>query len=93
MVIDTIGTITSQKLLKALFDPGSTNTMISRQVLSKRAILWRLGNKQNVSTLLGTMKTSEMVKLCDLQLTEFDRNCRVVDGQKALIFNQKYRHS
>ena len=74
MVVDTIGTITSHKLLKVLFDPGSTKTMISRKALPKGALHLKLGNTQKVSTLAGTMKTNEMVKLRNLKLPEFDKN-------------------
>jgi hypothetical protein len=74
MVIDTIGAVTSRKLLKVLFDPGSTKTMISRKALPKGITPLKLGNTMNVSTLAGTMKTNEMVKLRNLKLPEFDKN-------------------
>ena len=87
IVIDTIGTIIPQKSLKVLFDPGCIKTMISRKALPKGAIL-KLGNTQNVSTLAGTMKTNEMVKLHDLKLSEFNKN-HCIDEQKTLTFDQK----
>ena len=91
MVVDTIGTITSQKLLKVLFDPGSTKTMISRKALPRGALPLKLSNTQKVSTLAGTMNTNEMVKLRNLKLPEFDKNRRI-DEQKALVFDQKCRY-
>ena len=91
MVIDTISTIKSRKILKVLFDPGSTKTMISRKVLPKDTIPKVLSNTKNVSTLAGTMQTKEMVHLRNLKLPEFDKNRRI-DEQKALVFYQKCRY-
>ena len=91
MVIDTIGTITSQKLLKVLFDPDSTKTMISRKASPKGVLPLKMGNTQKVSTTSGIMETNEMVKLRDLKLPEFDKNRRI-NKQKALIFDKKYQN-
>ena len=44
MVVDTISTIKSRKILKVLFDPGSTNTMISQKALPKDTIPKVLSN-------------------------------------------------
>ena len=49
----------------------------------------KLGNTQKVSTLAGTTKTNEMMKLRNLKVPDFDKNRRI-DEQKALIFDQKY---
>ena len=38
MIIDTISTIKSRKILKVLFDPGSTKTMISQKALPSGTI-------------------------------------------------------
>ena len=65
--------------------------MISRKALPRGALPLKLGNTQKVSTLAGTMKTNEMVKLRNLKVPEFDKNYWV-DEQKALIFDQKCRY-
>ena len=46
MIVDTIGTIASRKLLKVLFDPGSTKTLISRKALPKGVLTLKLGNTE-----------------------------------------------
>ena len=74
MVINTISTIKSRKLLKVLFDPGSTKTIISQKALTKDTIPKVLANTKNVNTLAGTMKTDEMVHLRNLKLPKFDKN-------------------
>ncbi len=45
------------------------------------------GSKK-IRTLAGTMEATKMVYLRKLRLPEFDKN-RIVDEQKALIFDQK----
>jgi hypothetical protein len=74
MEIDTIGTITSQKLLKVLFDPGSTKTVISQKALPEVTVPTKLVNTKNVTTLAGTMKTNEMVHLHSIKFPKFDKN-------------------
>ena len=91
MEIDTIGTITSQKLLKVLFDPGSTKTVISQKALPEVTVPTKLVNTKNVTTLAGTMKTNEMVHLHSIKFPKFDKKRRFKE-QKALVFDQKCRY-
>ena len=88
MVVDTIGLKKSRALLKVLLDPGSTKTLISRKALPKGTKPTALDTIRNVSTLAGSMQTSDLVHLRDMRLPEFDKNRRI-DEQKALVFDGK----
>ena len=88
MVIDTIGTIKSRKLLKVLFDPGSTKTLISSSVIPRKAAPHTICSEKKVNTIAGTMTATKMVHLRNLKLPEFDKN-RIISEQKALIFDNK----
>ena len=46
--------------------------------------------KQN-NTLAGALEAHEIVALHDLRLPEFENN-RIIDEQKALVFDQKFRY-
>ena len=91
MVVDTIGVKKSRALLKVLLDPGSTKTLISRKALPKGTMPTALDTIREVSTLAGSMQTSDLVHLRDMRLPEFDKNRRI-DEQKALVFDGKCRY-
>ena len=91
MVVDTMGLKKSRSLLKVLFDPGSTKSLISRKALPRMAQLIPLTSAKKVITLADSMQTKDMVHLRDLKLPEVDKNRRI-DEQKALIFDGKYRY-
>jgi len=91
MVVDTMGLKKSRSLLKVLFDPGSTKSLIRRKALPRGAQLIPLASAKKVTTLAGSMQTKDMVHLRDLRLPEFDKNRRI-DGQKGLIFDGKCRY-
>ena len=83
MVVDTMGLKKSRSLLKVLFDPGSTKSLISRKVLPRGTQLIPLTSMKKVTTLADSMHTSDMVHLRDLRLPEIDKNRRI------LIFDEK----
>ena len=91
MVVKTMGLKQSRNLLKVLFDPGSTKTLISRKALPKGIKPTPLADTKDVTTLAGTIQTKEMVHLRGLKLTKFDKK-QTIDVQKALIFDVKYRY-
>ena len=91
MVVDTIGLKKSRSLLKVLFDPGSTKTLISKKALPRGTNLIPLKEVKKVTTLAGSMQTLQLVTLRDLRLPEFDKNRRI-DEQKALVFDSKCRY-
>ena len=57
IVVKTIGLKQSRSLLKVLFDPGSTKTLISRKALPRGVIPMPLLNTKDVNALAGTMQT------------------------------------
>ena len=73
-IVGTIGSVESKALLKALLDPGSTKTLVNKKIVPELARPAKLNKGIKVKTIAGTMKTSEMVKLRNLQLPEFDKN-------------------
>ena len=70
-VIDTIGLVTSRKLLKVLFDPGSTKTMIKSSAVPRKAVPVSMKQGKKINTIAGQMQTSKMVKLRNIKLPEF----------------------
>ena len=73
---------------ESMLDLGSTKMLISRKALPKGTKPTALDLVQAVSTLAGSMQTSDLVHLRDMRLPEFDENRRI-DEQKALVFNGK----
>ena len=88
MVVYTMGLKKSRSLHNVLFDPRSTKSLISRKALPRGAQLIPLTSAKKVTTLAGSVQTSNMVHSRDLRLPEFDKNRRI-DEQKALIFDGK----
>ena len=86
MVVDTISAVRSRVLLKVLFDPGSTATLISRKCLPRHCKTCPISQGRKINTLAGSCATKEMVVMRHIRLPELDKN-RVVDQQKALVFD------
>jgi hypothetical protein len=86
MVVDTISAVRSRVLLKVLFDPGSTATLINRKCLPRHCKTCPISQGRKINTLAGSCATKEMVVMRNLRLPELDKN-RVVDQQKALVFD------
>jgi hypothetical protein len=78
MVVDTILAVRSRVLLKVLFDPGSTATLVSRKCLPRHCKTCSIAQGRKINTLAGSCATKEMVIMRDLRLPELDKN-RVVD--------------
>jgi hypothetical protein len=91
MVIDTILTVRSCTLLKVLFDPGSTSTLISRKCLPRHCKTCPIKQKRKINTLAGSCETKEVVVMRNLRLPKLDKNC-VVDQQKALVFDRDCKY-
>jgi len=85
MVVDTIGTIKSRKLLKVLLDSGSTTTLINKRCLPRGCKPCPVAQSRMVNTLAGSYQSSTMVIMSNIRLPELDKN-RNVDEQKALTF-------
>lgn len=87
LIADKIGCCQSRKLLRVLFDSGATTTMINKRVVPDMATPKQLKDIKEINTLAGKFSVSEMVRLEDLRLPEFDKNRRI-QSQKALIFDR-----
>jgi hypothetical protein len=74
---DTIGTARSQRLFWELLDSGSTISMIKRSALTRGIVPELLGDTKLVRTLVGYLKTQEVVMMQDLTLPKFDKNRRI----------------
>ena len=90
-VVDTIGLVRSRKLLKVLFDPGSTRTLIKKSIVPEKAVPISLGREKRVKTITGSLNTRKMTRLRDIRLPEFDKNRRI-DQIKALIFDNECKY-
>ncbi len=92
MVVDTIGTIKSRRLLKVLLDSGSTATLINKRCLPRKCEPCKTSQNRMVNTLAGSYQSSAMVVMRNLRLPELDKH-RDIEQHKALIFesdNCKY---
>ena len=85
MVVDTISSVRSRRLLKILLDSGSTTTLVNKKCLPKKCRPCQISHSRTVNTLAGSYQMSAMVVMLNLILPELDKN-RNVDQQKALIF-------
>ena len=74
LVVDTIGTIKSRKLLKVLLDSGSTTTLINKKSLPRLCKPCQISQNRIVSTLAGSYQTSAMVVMRNIRLPELDKN-------------------
>ena len=83
---NTIGLVRSRKLLKVLFDSGSSGCLIKKSALPKGIVPQELTNAKSFKTLAGKFDTTHIVTLRDVRLPEFDKN-RSISQQRALIFD------
>ena len=88
MVVDTIGTVRSRRLLKVLLDSGSTTTLINKKCLPRKCRPCPISQSRMVNTLTGSYQSSTMVVMRNLRLPELDKN-RNIEQQKALIFESE----
>jgi hypothetical protein len=84
MVVDTIGTVRSRRLLKILLDSGSTTTLINKTCLPRKWQPCPISQSRMVNTLAGSYQSSAMVVMRTLR----GKN-RNIDQQKALIFESE----
>jgi len=86
MVIDTISSAKSRRILKVLLDSGSTTTLINRKCLPRSCQTCKIKQTREINTLAGSFSTAETVQLRNLRLPELDKN-RNIDQMKALVFD------
>jgi hypothetical protein len=85
LVIDTISSVRSRKLLKILLNSGSTTTLVNKKCLPKKCRPCQISQSRMVNTITGSCQLSAMVVMHNLRLPELDKN-RNIEQQKALIF-------
>ena len=73
LTADTVGALRSQKILKVLFDPGSTYTFINKRVLPRECKPFQIKKAKKINTINGSNLCNEMVILRDIRLPEFDK--------------------
>jgi hypothetical protein len=91
MVVDKISTVKSCTLLKVLFDPGSTATLINCKCLPKHCKANPIKQERKINTLAGSCESKDMVVMRNLRLPELDENC-IIDRKKALVFNGQCKY-
>jgi hypothetical protein len=73
MVVDTISSVRSRRLLKVLLDLGSTSTLINKRCLPRHCKPHEISSSRQVNTLAGTYNSTEVVIMHNLRLPEFDK--------------------
>jgi hypothetical protein len=91
-VVNTISSVRSRMLLKILFDPGSTLTLISRKCLPRHCKPCAITNEHQIHTLARMCSTKQMVFMRKVRLPKFDKNC-VVEEQMALVFDGQCKYN
>ncbi len=86
--VDTISSLRSHTILKVLFDPGSTLSLISCKCLPSHCKPSAITNKHQIHTLAKTCSAKQMVVMRKIRLPEFDKN-HVMEEQKALVFDEQ----
>ncbi len=85
MVVDTISSVRSRRLLKILLDSGSTTTLVNKKYLPKKCRPCQISQSRMVNTLTGSYLLSATVIMRNLRLPELDKN-RNVEQKHAFIF-------
>jgi hypothetical protein len=88
LVVDTISSVRSRRLLKVLLDSGSMTTLINKRCLPRHCKPHEISSSRQVNALAGTYTFTEIVIMHNLRLPEFDKN-RNVDQQKAFVFQSE----
>jgi hypothetical protein len=73
LVVDTIFSVRSRRLLKVLLDSGSTTTLINKRCLPRHCKPCEISSSRQVNTLAGTYTSTEAVIMHNLRLPEFDK--------------------
>jgi hypothetical protein len=69
MVVDTIFSVRSRRLLKILCDSGSTTTLVNKKCLPKKCRLCQISQSRIANTLTGSYQLSATVVMCNLRLS------------------------
>jgi hypothetical protein len=91
-IVDAISPVRSRTLLKVLFDPESTSTLMSYKCLPRHCKPCTITNKRKIHALAETCSAKQMVVTRKVRLLEFNKNC-VVEEQKALVLDGKCKYN
>jgi hypothetical protein len=87
MVVDTISSVRSRRLLKILLDSGSTTTLFNKKCFPKKCRQCKISQSRMVNTLAESYQLSAMVVMRNLRLPELDKN-RNVEQKKPSYLSQ-----
>jgi hypothetical protein len=73
LVVDTISSVRSRRLLKVLLDSGSMTTLINIRCLPRHCKPREISSSRQVNTLAGTYTSTDLVIMHNLRLPEFDK--------------------
>ena len=93
MMLMTVRTVQGKRLmrlLRVLFDSGSTGTLIHSRCLPSGAVPALSAQQRITTTASGSFDTSRSVVLQDIRLPEFT-NHSVIDGVEARVFDADSR--
>ena len=77
MISESIGSATSRRILRVLFDSGSNQSLIHKRVLPEAVSISDQKNVNPTTTLGGTVQLSQMVMLDYLCFAEFNKNIKI----------------
>jgi hypothetical protein len=87
MVVDTISSVRSRRLLKILLDSGSAITLVNKKCLPKKCRPCQISQSRMVNKLADSYQLSAMVVMRNLRLPELDKN-RNIEQQKNSYLSQ-----
>ncbi len=73
LVVDTLSSVRSRRLLKVLLDSGSMTTSINERCLPIHCKPREISSSRQVNTLAGTYTSTEVVIMRNFTLPEFDK--------------------
>ncbi len=87
LVVDTISSVRSRKLLKVLLDSGSATTFINKRCLPRHCKPYEISSSRQVNTLAGTYTSTKVVNMRNhyLSLTKIEMSI----NRRHLYFSQR----
>jgi hypothetical protein len=86
MVVDTISSVSSRRLLKILWDSGSSTTLVNKKCLpNKKCKPCQISQSRMVNTLAGSYQLSTTVVMRNLRLPELDKNIMLNNNKPSYL--------
>ena len=86
IISELIGSATSRRILRVLFDSGSNRSLIHKQVLPETACVTNNKNINPTTTLGGTVQFNQTVTLEQLHFPDFNKNIKI-EQHKMILFD------